>query len=256
MISQRIESVAKALTILLLFKINKPNWGVTEIARELGMQKSTVYRLLATMEEFGVVRKTRDGRNYRLGMRLFELGSVVANTFDLRDIALSYLHKVSEQSGETVHLGVLNDNEAMSIEAVDGRNTLKSSILIGKRTPVYCTSVGKAILAFLAPESQNEIIEKTNFIKFTDKTIVDPKTLAAELELTRKRGYAVDDMEHEVGVRCIAAPIWDSTDKVVASLSISGPSIRLTETTIPALAQLIMATTKEISKELGAKKFS
>jgi IclR family KDG regulon transcriptional repressor len=256
MISQRIESVAKALTILLLFKINKPNWGVTEIARELGMQKSTVYRLLATMEEFGVVRKTRDGRNYRLGMRLFELGSVVANTFDLRDIALSYLYKVSEQSGETVHLGVLNDNEAMSIEAVDGRNTLKSSILIGKKTPIYCTSVGKAILAFLALESQKEIIEKINFTKFTDKTIVDPKTLAAELELTRKRGYAVDNMEHEVGVRCIAAPIWDSTDKVVASLSISGPSIRLTETTIPELAQLIMATTKEISKELGAKKFS
>jgi IclR family KDG regulon transcriptional repressor len=104
----------------------------------------------------------------------------------------------------------------------------------------------------LEPESQKEIIEKINFIKFTDKTIVDPKTLAAELELTRKRGYAVDNMEHEVGVRCIAAPIWDSTDKVVASLSISGPSIRLTETKIPELSQLIMA----ISQELGTNNFS
>jgi IclR family KDG regulon transcriptional repressor len=255
MVSQRIEAVAKALTILLLFKTNKSKWGVTEIARELGMQKSTVYRLLATMQEFGIVRKTRDGMNYRLGLRLFELGSIVANTFDLRDIAFSYLQKVAQQSGETVHLGVLNDNEVMSIEAVDGQNTLKSTILIGKRTPLYCTSVGKAILAFLEPESQKEIIAKTNFIKYTEKTIVDPKALTAELEVTRKRGYAVDDMEHEVGVCCIAAPIWDSTDKVVASLSISGPSVRLTKTKIPELAQLIIPTTKEISKELGAKKF-
>jgi IclR family KDG regulon transcriptional repressor len=251
--SQRIESVAKALTILTLFKFNKPEWGVTEIARELGMQKSTVFRLLATMQEFGFVRKTREGTGYRLGMRVFELGSVVANTFDLRDIALSYLHKISEQTGETVHLGVLNETDAMSIETVDGSNTLKSSILIGKRTPVYCTSVGKAILAFQSPQVQKEIIEKTNFVRFTDNTIVDPEAFTAELELTFKRGYAVDDMEHEVGVRCIAAPIWDSYGKALASLSVSGPSIRITKAKIPELAELIMRTTREISQELGAK---
>lgn len=253
MVSQRIESVAKALTILTLFKINKPEWGITELARELGMQKSTVYRLLATMQELGFVRKTREGTNYRLGMRVFELGSVVANTFDLRDIALSYLHKISEQTGETVHLGVLNETEVISIETVDGSNTLKSSILIGKRTPLYCTSVGKAILAFQSPQEQKEIIKKINFIKFTDNTIINPQAFVTELELTRKRGYAVDEMEHEVGVSCIAAPIWDSTGKVLASLSVSGPSIRIAKEKIPELAQLIMKTTKDISKELGAK---
>jgi IclR family KDG regulon transcriptional repressor len=253
MVSQRIGAVAKALTILSLFKFDKPEWGVTEIARELDMQKSTVFRLLATMQDFDFVRKTHSGTSYRLGMRLFELGSVVANTFDLRDIALSYLHKVSEQTGETVHLGVLNETDAMSIETVDGSNTLKSSILIGKRTPLYCTSVGKAILAFQSPQVQKEIIAKTNFIKFTDNTIVDLEAFAAELKLTRQRGYAVDDMEHEVGVRCIAAPIWDASGKVVASLSVSGPSIRITTAKIPELAQLIMTTTGEISKELGAK---
>jgi IclR family KDG regulon transcriptional repressor len=254
MLSPRIESVAKAFTILSLFKRNKPEWGVSEIARELGMQKCTVYRLLATMQEFGAIRKTTDGRNnYRLGIRLFELGSVIADTFDLRGVALAFLHKVAKQSGETVHLGVLNDHEVMSIEAVNGQNTLKSIILIGEKTPLYCTSVGKAILAFLAPPVQKEIIAKIDFIKFTEKTIVDPAALAAELELTRQRGYAFDDMEHEVGVRCIAAPIWDSVGEVVASLSISGPSIRITKRKIPGFAQLVMTTAREISRELGAK---
>jgi IclR family KDG regulon transcriptional repressor len=253
MASQRIESVAKALTILMLFKFNKPEWGVSEIARELGMQKSTVFRLLATMQDFGFVRKTHSGTNYRLGMRLFELGSVVANTFDLRDIALSYLHKVSERTGETVHLGVLNETEVISIETVDGSNTLKSNILIGKRTPLYCTSVGKAILAFQPLQEQMKIIGKINFIKFTKNTITNPQEFLAELELTRRRGYALDDMEHEVGVSCIAAPIWDSAGRALASLSVSGPSIRITRSKIPELAQLIVRTTKEISKELGAK---
>jgi IclR family KDG regulon transcriptional repressor len=188
-----------------------------------------------------------------LGMRIFELGSVVANTFDLRDIALSYLHKLSEQTGETVHLGVLTETDIMSIEAVNGQSTLKSTILIGKRTPLYCTSVGKAILAFQPPQIQNEIIDKTNFIKFTENTIVDREALIAELKLTYQRGYAVDDMEHEIGVRCIAAPIWDASGHVVASLSVSGPSIRINEVKIPELAQLVIRTTGEISKELGAK---
>jgi DNA-binding IclR family transcriptional regulator len=111
------------------------------------------------------------------------------------------------------------------------------------------------ILAFQSPQVQKEIIAKTNFIKFTNNTIVDPETFAAELELTRQRGYAVDDMEHEVGVCCIAAPIWDAFGKAVASLSVLGPSIRITKAKMPEFAQLIMTTTREISKELGAKNY-
>jgi IclR family KDG regulon transcriptional repressor len=252
MVSQRIESIAKALTILGLFNFRKPEWGVTEIARELGMQKSTVFRLLATMQEFGFIRKAEAGTGYRLGIRLFELGGVVATSFDLRDIALTYLHKIAEQTGETVHLGILNETDTISIETVDGQNTLKSSVLLGKRIPLYCTSVGKAILAFRSPQEQKEIISKINFIKFTDNTIIHPEAFEVELELTRRRGYAVEDMEYEVGVRCVAAPIWNSSGKVVASLSISGPSIRITHAKIPELAQLVVKATKKISKELGA----
>jgi IclR family KDG regulon transcriptional repressor len=250
--SQRIESLAKALTILNLFKFNKPEWGVTEIARELGMQKSTVFRLLATLQEFGIVRRAKIGTGYRLGIRLFELGNVVSASFDLRDVALSYLRKIAAQTGETVHLGIINETDVIFIESVAGRNTLKSSVLLGERIPLYCIGVGKAILAFRSLQEQKEIINKIDFIKFTDNTIVNPEAFEVEMELTRRRGYAVDDMEHEVGVRCIAVPIWDSSGQAAAALSISGPSIRITHSKISELAQLAVQATREISQELGA----
>ena len=244
--------MAKALQILTLFKIDKPEWGVSEIARELGMQKSTVHRLLTTMQEYDFVRKNTQGTHYRLGLRVFELGSVVFSTFDLRTVAVSYLHKLSSQCGETVHVGVLNDIEVMSIESVETQSALKSTVIVGKRAPLYCTGVGKALLAFLPIDERDRIIDRIQFQKFTANTITDRESLVKELDITRSRGYAIDNMEHEMGVRCIAAPIWDRTGKVVASLSVSGPSIRITEERIPELAELVISTTKEISAELGA----
>jgi IclR family KDG regulon transcriptional repressor len=254
MASQRIESLAKALTILRLFKINKTEWGVTEIARELDMQKSTVYRLLATMQEFGFVRKCEDGITYRLGLSLFELGSVVSNSFVFRDIADSYMHKLSERCGESVHLGVLSDNEVMSIEGVESQSPLKSTIIVGKRAPLYCTSIGKALLAFLPESERKEIIKNIHFEKFTEQTIVDPQALEDELELTRKHGYAIDNMEHDFGITCVAAPIFGYGGALVGSLSVSGPSVRLTPERLPEYSELVMATAQDISKDLGYKK--
>jgi DNA-binding IclR family transcriptional regulator len=251
MASQRIESVAKALTILNLFTVNKPEWGVTEIARELDMQKSTVCRLLTTMQEFGFVRKSEDGINYRLGLTLFELGSVVSNSFDIRDIAVAYMHKLSEQCGESVHLGILSDNEVMSIEGVESQSPLKSTIIVGKRAPLYCTSIGKALLAFLPEGERDQIIKNIHFEKFTGQTIVDSKVLGEELDLTRKRGYAIDNEEHDLGIACVAAPIFDSGGSIVASLSISGPTVRLTPERLPECIELVLTTTKDISKDLG-----
>jgi Transcriptional regulator len=250
---QKIESVAKALKILTLFSTNKPEWGVSEIARELNMLKSTVYRLLATMHEMGFVRKSHDNIHYKLGLRILELGGVVVNTLDFRDVALSYLHQVSEQCGETVHIGIIDNNEAISVEAIQPQNSLKSTILVGKRAPLYCTSVGKALLAFLPVAERNNIIKNIKFEKFTSNTITDPDKLDQELKKVREQGFAVDNMEHEVGICCVAAPIWDHTNKAVASFSISGPSVRMTAERIPELAQLVLSTTQKISNELGAR---
>jgi DNA-binding IclR family transcriptional regulator len=241
MTSQRIESVAKALRILLLFEFNKSEWGVTEIARELGMQKSTVYRLLATMQELGFVRKSNDGSVYRLGLSLFELGNVVANSFDFRGTAVVYMRKLADQCGESVNLGVLNDHEVMSVEAVETQNSLKPTIMIGGQAPLYCTGIGKVLLAFLPADEREQIIKGIYFQKFTKQTIVDCKRLEEELELTRKRGYAIDKMEHEIGITCA----------VVGALSISGPSVRLTPERLARCSELVMTTAGQISHDLG-----
>jgi IclR family transcriptional regulator, KDG regulon repressor len=248
---QRIESVAKALTILKLFKTNKTKWGVTEIARELDMQKSTVYRLLTTMQEFGFVRKNEDGSAYSLGLSLFELGSVVSNNFNFRDIAVSYMHKLAEQCGETVHLGIFSDHEVISIEAVETQSSLKSTVIVGERAPLYCTGIGKSLLAFLPGNEREQIIKNIHFEKFTEQTIVDPQKLAEELKLIRKRGFAVDNEEHDLGIICVGAPIFDFSGAVLGSLSISGPSVRITPEQMPRYIELVLTTAKAVSRDLG-----
>lgn len=252
--TQTIHSVEKAIKILLLFTNEKTSWGITEITQELKMQKSTVFRLVDTMASLGIMRKTNDDQKYRLGLKLFELGGVVFSDFKLKDIAHYYIHALSESCGETVHLGVLSENSVMSIQAVDTKSSLKPAILIGKSSPLYCTGIGKAILAFVNKEVQMELVERIELIKHTENTITDRNNLFRELKHIYEQGYAIDNMENEIGVRCIAAPIYDHSGSVVASLSVSGPSIRITPDKDGNLAKLLLDTCTEISTNLGYKK--
>lgn len=248
---QKIHSVEKAIQILYLFSHQKAVWGISEIAQTLDMHKSTVFRLIDTMVDNGLLRKTQDKQKYRLGLKLFELGGVVFDEFHLKDIANTYIHALSDECGETVHMGILNEMSVMSIETADTKNSLKPAILIGKSSPIHCTGIGKAILAFLDESKQCNLLTKITLTKFTDKTITLMPVLKGELEKIRKRGYAIDDMEHELGIRCIAAPVFDHTNEVIASLSISGPSIRITPEKIDGFSALLIDTCKNISADLG-----
>jgi len=246
-----IQSLEKAINILYLFSHKKHTWGITEIAKALNMQKSTVFRLVDTMVKNGIMRKTNDNQRYRLGLKLFELGGVVFSEFHLKDIANKYIHDLSEKCGETVHMGILNETSILSIESSDTRNSLRPAILIGKTSPLHCTGIGKALFAFLDKTEQNELLNKITLDKYTNNTITKFELFVIELENIRERGYAVDDMEHEFGVRCIAAPIFDHTNKVIASLSISGPSVRVTPEKDEYLASQLIDICKTISTELG-----
>ncbi len=246
-----IQSIDRALQVLELFSLEKPEWGVTEISKALNIYKSNVHNVLTTLAEKGFVIKDSKTDKYKLGIKFFELGSIVIKNMDLRKIAHPYMEKLLKEFNETVHLGILVEGEILSIEQEESGQSLSPRIFIGKRAPLHCTGVGKAIMAYLPKDKFAFTIKEMGLIRYTENTISNEKELEKELEKIREQGYAVDNMEHEEGVRCVAGPIRDYTGKVSASLSVSGPAFRINENNIPNIAKKVKEYCDYISKEMG-----
>lgn len=246
-----IQSIDRALQVLELFSLEKPEWGVTEISKALNIYKSNVHNVLTTLAERGFVIKDSKTDKYKLGIKFFELGSVVIKNMDLRKIAHPHIEELSKEFNETVHLGVLDKGRVVSIEREESDKGLCSHIEIGKRTHLHCTAVGKAIMAYLSEDEINLIIREKGLEKFTGNTITIKKDLENEFKKIREQGYAVDNMEHEEGVRCVAGPIRDYTGKVIASMSISGPAFRINENNTPNIAKKVKEYCDCISEEMG-----
>ena len=246
-----IKSINRALQVLELFSLEKPEWGVTEISKALNIYKSNVHNILSTLAEKSFVGKDPKTDKYKLGIKFFELGSVVIKNMDLRRIAHPYIEKLSKEFNETVHLGVLDKGRVVSIEREESDKGLCSHIEIGKRTPLHCTAVGKAIMAYLSKDKVAAIVEGKGLKKYTENTITNKEELEKELLKIRKQGYSVDNMEHEEGVRCVAGPIRDYTGKVIASMSVSGPAFRINENNIPNIVKKDKGYCNCISEEMG-----
>jgi len=246
-----IRSIDRALQVLELFSLEKPEWGVTEISKVLNIYKSNVHNVLSTFAEKGFVKKNSKTDKYKLGIKFFELGSVVIKNMDLRRITHPYIEKLSKEFNETVHLGVLDEGRVISIEREESNKGLCSHIEIGRRAPLHCTAVGKAIMSYLSENEINLIIKEKGLEKYTENTITTKEGLENEFKKIRKQGYAVDNMEHEEGVRCVAGPIRDYNGKVIASMSISGPSVRITVDKEEEYAKMLVEACRVISKELG-----
>jgi DNA-binding IclR family transcriptional regulator len=240
-----IQSIDRALQVLELFSLEKPEWGVTEISKALNIYKSNVHNVLTTLAEKGFVIKDSKTDKYKLGIKFFELGSIVIK------IAHPYMEKLLKEFNETVHLGILVEGEILSIEQEESGQSLSPRIFIGKRAPLHCTGVGKAIMAYLPKDKFSFTIKEMGLIRYTENTISNEEELEKELEKIREQGYAVDNMEHEEGVRCVAGPIRDYTGKVSASLSVSGPAFRINENNIPNIAKKVKEYCDYISKEMG-----
>jgi DNA-binding IclR family transcriptional regulator len=229
----------------------EPDLGVTRISRLLGLPKSSVHDILATLHDNGLVEKDRDRNSYSLGLKLFELGNMARSNLELRRIATPILRALNGEIDETVHLTILDGWEVLYVECFESAKRLRTYSVIGVRAPLHCTAVGKAILAFFSREKLEEMIKAMGLPRFTDSTITSRSALERELDLVRRRGYAVDDGEHEEGVRCIGAPIRNHESEVVASISVSGPSQRMTPDRDEPLGSLLVNKTGEISRRLG-----
>ena len=247
----RVQVLDRAVAILQLLADTPHELGAAEIAERLALHKSTIHRLLMVLEHHGFIRKNADTGKCALGLKLFELGSRAAKGLSLREHAQPFLARLVRETGETAHIGVLDEGDMMSVASVEGPRTLRMPSTVGRRTPAHCSAVGKAVLAFLPQSTLDELIARRPLIALTAKTLATTGALAAELRRIRVRGYAIDDEEIEKGLRCVAAPVRDFTGQVVGALSVAGPTFRITKKKVPALAGSVLAVAGDLSVELG-----
>ncbi|AKS38197.1 IclR family transcriptional regulator [Anoxybacillus gonensis] len=246
-----VKSVSRALQIMDILSNERHGMGVTEIAKQIGIHKSSVYRLLSTLVEYGYVEQDEETERYKLGYKLLEMSSKLLESIDLRKEAKPYLRELEKLTNEVVHLVVYDQGEVIYIEKLDGNETLRMHSKVGKRAPMHCTAVGKAILAHLPKHVVVDILDRKGLPPHTDYTITDRQMLFQELERVRQHGYALDLEENEYGIRCVAVPIFDHTKQVIAAVSVSGPTIRMTNERIEQLHAQMRMIGKQISERLG-----
>ncbi len=248
-----VQSVDRALRIVSLVSQNKDGLGVTELASYLELNKSSVFKLLSTLVSHGFIEQDEETKKYKLGYKYLELSAILLESIDIRSQARSFLEKLETLTNEVIHLVIYDQEELVYIEKLEGNETLRTHSKVGRRAPVHCTSVGKVILAHLSEEVVDSIIEKNGLPRHTDYTITNKETLLKELKKVQKQGYGVEVEENEQGISCIAAPIFDHRGNITAAVSISAPSIRLTESRLEELKPAIIQTGLNISKRLGYK---
>jgi DNA-binding IclR family transcriptional regulator len=245
-----IKSVTKAIDIMNTFSSSEPRLTLAEISRRLRLPKSTVHNLLATLLASGFVEKLDDDY-YALGTAIITLTQAVRVNVELRDRAAPLLRRLADDCLESVYLTVLDKDHSLYVYAVESSRRLLARTAVGDRVPMHCTSVGKATLSTLSKEEVEDVVARVGLPAFTPATITDLDALHAELENTRARGYAIDTGEHETGVYCIGAPIFNERGRGIGACSISGTDPVLIHDRLEELSPLVMNTAQEISRRMG-----
>jgi IclR family acetate operon transcriptional repressor len=247
-----VRSVDRALSILRLFLVGEKEYSLSDISSRIHLPPSTAFRLLVTLKGSGLIEQNEQKGRYRLGTTSLALGGAFLRHSDLRQSAKSHLEALRDFSGETVHLAILNKNEVIYLDKLSGLHPIGlMSSRVGDRAPAHCTGLGKALLSQLAEDELRARFADVGLTRFTARTITDLQQLVADLAATRARGYAMDVEEHEPGVACVAAPIFDPGG-IVAAVSVAGPRQRILDRiTSGNLADRVRATAAEISARLG-----
>lgn len=248
-------TVQKTFAIIEHFTSERPEWGVTELAQEMGANKSTVYRFMADLSKLGVLYKHPISEKYSLGLKLFELGGRVNLKSAFIDKTHPELIEVSKSITETVHLAVLKNNKVFYVDKVESPQGLKLSSQIGSYNPAYATALGKVLLAFLPDSTRQQAIEiifdKKSKLSLTTNTITSSKNIKTELRQVKEQGYAIDKEELELGLICVAVPIFNLNNEVVASLSASGPANRFEESEVSNYVATLKKGAIAIQQKIG-----
>ena len=255
--SRQPESVAAVLKVFAILQAlaEKSEIGISELSVRLAMPKATVYRFLQTMKTLGYVRQEADTERYGLTMRMFELGAKSLRVPDLVEVAKAHMQRLSDATGETVHLGTLIDSEIIYVHKVDSRHMLGMYSRIGRRAPLHCTAIGKVLMAWETPERRARILEGCDFKRYREKTITTRADFETELARTLAQGFGQDREEFDDHIRCAAIPIFDRNNHVCAGLSVSFPSFRYDNEREPELVAMLRDASREISRQLGCTQF-
>lgn len=250
-----IQAVSHALDLLEQFHDDIDELGVTELSKRLKLHKNNVFRLLATLESRGYIEQNKATENYRLGLKALELGQTFIKQMGLLRQAKPILEKIVGTCNETAYVAIFKEGSVVYLDVVETDMTVRVVSRVGSRLPAYCTASGKVHLAFMSEDEINELLPERQFKGYTSTTITDRETLKKQLQVIAEQGYAIDDEEMDIGVRCIAAPIRDYTRRIVGALSVSGPSMRLGDARIASdLIPMVTQAAEELSSRLGYHK--
>lgn len=244
-----IQSVAKAMRLLDLLAASPGALSLAEISSLTGWPKSTVHGLLSTMRDYSVVSQDTEGR-YLLGIRLFEYGCTLSSSWTIIETAKPYIQHISYETGEAVFLSILDRGEVITLDRADNRTGLQASAEMGCRLPVHCTSQGKLFLAFMSETERNAILKRTDLCSYTPHTITSDAELQKELSVIRAQGYAIENGEYKMGLRSVAAPIFDSHGQVRYAIGIIGMFRQLELERFNRAVEVVRETARRISKNL------
>ena len=245
-----VQSIERALDIIEAVATEQSGKGLTDIAAEVQLHKSTAYRIISTLTGRGYLDRTEEG-GYRIGLKLIEAVSCYMNSLELQTEARPYIARITAHLGLTSHLGVLDGDKVVYIEKMDVISSVRMYSQIGLRMHAYCSSLGKCLLANYSREQLDNIMRDCSFIRFTKNTISGIDELHEEMAKVRKQGWAMDDEEYEIGHRCIGAPIFDYRGDIIAAISASGDKHILTDDRIEEVAEYVKKTAIELSKGMG-----
>jgi len=243
-----IQSVERALKIMDLFDEHTTELKITEISEKMDLHKSTVHSLLKTLQEYSYINQNPENGKYRLGLKLAERGNLVISNMDISKVARNYLLALSEKTGQTVHLGILDGNEGVYIDKVEGKQSIIRYSRIGRRLPLHSTAIGKALLAYQTPAVILQLLQGYPYQHQTPSTITNEAVFRKEIEKIQQQGYAIDDQENEQGVRCAAVPIFNGKGQVLAALSISTLVSRVSDQELETFIKLLKTACQELSE--------
>ncbi|MBC8587796.1 IclR family transcriptional regulator [Paratissierella segnis] len=245
-----IQSIERAINILELYH-DKELLGVSEIARSLGIAKTTAHGIIKTLEHYGYLEKDEETNKYTLGISLLELGTLYMDRLDIKNKSIDYMVKLQADTGEAVQLATYKQGHIIYIARSLTNNFMRISMREGQLTPAYCTATGKVILANLHNDELDTYIKNIKFEKRTPNTISNTLDLIEELKLTRERGFSIDNEENEIGIKGIGMPIFDLKGKPIAAISLGCMAEEFHPQYIKTLVPKLQNTVQLISKKLG-----